>query len=392
MNIAVLGIAAIEECSFMQARMDDSQPLKEPGYALSQIRKYRHRSICTWFDACVYRLPTPSDVSRGDGRSTKRSNVPYSMAIDHGVNYVDTAYPYHLGNSESFLGGHCRTATANSPPGDETAELLITSRGNGSYLDEQLGRLSTDTIEFYLVHSVNRFTGASDEEWPVRFSGCRTEGRRIRICRFFLHDELDSSKRPDAYAWSFSPDAYNFWTRITRPERRLAAWAIAEWESSSWSRKGREAGENIPPAARTVGHAPVRRACRVGVRISGTFRGSASSERMLRGGSSRRERPYRGEAGPNCCRMPKGNLSTGPNRLSQHERVDCTGCRYCLPGPRVDFPVALPCSTTLQCSMMPIPTAFFITPILVPTTRLPIVWSAGNVKRHALSTSLFARR
>ena len=46
------------------------------------------------------RLPTKADGSIDEERATKQ--VRY--AIDHGVNYVDTAWPYHMGASEPFVG------------------------------------------------------------------------------------------------------------------------------------------------------------------------------------------------------------------------------------------------------------------------------------------------
>lgn len=54
------------------------------------------------------RLPVKEDGSIDEERATKQ--VRY--AIDNGVNYVDTAWPYHMGESEPFLGRALRTATA----------------------------------------------------------------------------------------------------------------------------------------------------------------------------------------------------------------------------------------------------------------------------------------
>jgi len=103
-----------------------------------------------------------------DGDNTRidenRAMEMVRHAIDHGVNYFDTAYPYHAesfafpGSSEPFL------ARALKDGYREKVFLatklhcwLVKSRGEmDQYLDEQLERLETGCIEFYLLHSLNR--------------------------------------------------------------------------------------------------------------------------------------------------------------------------------------------------------------------------------------------
>ena len=78
-------------------------------------------------------------------------------AIDNGVNYFDTAYPYHSGESEKFLGkvfsdkelrSKVKIATKLPP-------WLIKKRSDmDDILNEQLERLKMDSIDYYLVHGI----------------------------------------------------------------------------------------------------------------------------------------------------------------------------------------------------------------------------------------------
>ena len=137
-------------------------------------------------------------------------------AIDHGVNYLDTAYPYHGGNSERFLsralkGGYrdkVKLATKLFPPLVETAEDF------DKLLNEQLERLQTDHIEFYLLHGLrshNRWPKVRDLgvfEWA---EGAIADGR-IGHLGFSFHDDYDLFKEiVDAYdKWTLCQIQYNY--------------------------------------------------------------------------------------------------------------------------------------------------------------------------------------
>jgi predicted aldo/keto reductase-like oxidoreductase len=141
-------------------------------------------------------------------------------AIDAGVNYIDTAYPYHGtgmgsgGASEPFVakalkdGYRERVKIATKLP----SWLVKTRADMDRFLNEQLKRLETDTIDFYLVHSL------SYSNWPqVQAAGIREflddaiRDGRIKYAGFSFHERLDLFKEiVDYYDWSFCQIQYNY--------------------------------------------------------------------------------------------------------------------------------------------------------------------------------------
>jgi len=136
-------------------------------------------------------------------------------AIEQGVNYLDTAYPYHGGNSELFVGKFLeerrlrdRVTLATKLP----TWLVNTEADVERLLDEQLAKLRTPTIDFYMIH------GLSAERWEVvqRLNGLATLERaradgRIRHIGFSFHGSPDAFVAiADGYDWDFCQIQYNF--------------------------------------------------------------------------------------------------------------------------------------------------------------------------------------
>jgi hypothetical protein len=135
-------------------------------------------------------------------------------AIDHGVNYVDTAYPYHNGASEPFVGralaGGYREKVNLAT---KLPSWLIKSREDmDRYLGEQLARLRTDVIDFYLVHGLMRpfwenlvSLGVTDFLTEAIADG------RIRYAGFSFHDTTKVFREiVKSYDWTFAQIQYNF--------------------------------------------------------------------------------------------------------------------------------------------------------------------------------------
>jgi predicted aldo/keto reductase-like oxidoreductase len=135
-------------------------------------------------------------------------------AIDAGVNYVDTAWPYHKGESEPLI-GRClqdgyreQVKLATKMP----TWLIKKPADFDTYLDQQLARLQTDHIDFYLLHALSK------DRWPsVRDLGVfewaekAINQGRIRYLGFSFHDELRVFKEiVDAYDWTFCQIMYNY--------------------------------------------------------------------------------------------------------------------------------------------------------------------------------------
>nr|MDA8115818.1 aldo/keto reductase [Actinomycetota bacterium] len=128
-------------------------------------------------------------------------------AVDAGVNYVDTAYPYHDGASEPFVGRALaggyreRVQLATKCP----TWLISDDGGWERLLDEQLRRLDTDRVDFYLLH------GLTADRWETvkRCGGLAALDRmrrdgRIGHAGFSFHASADTfAEVIAAYDWEF---------------------------------------------------------------------------------------------------------------------------------------------------------------------------------------------
>lgn len=133
-----------------------------------------------------------------------------------GVNYFDTAWPYHGEASEGFIGEYISKKDIRDEIylATKLPSWLIKSEEDfDKYLDEQLNRLKTDTIDFYLIHTLNeKFWKNLLEHNLFDFIERAKAAGKIKHIGFSFHDELEMFKEIiDAYdGWEFCQIQLNF--------------------------------------------------------------------------------------------------------------------------------------------------------------------------------------
>ncbi|MEG0378527.1 MAG: aldo/keto reductase [Eubacterium sp.] len=136
-------------------------------------------------------------------------------AIDAGVNYIDTAWPYHKQASESFVGNFLEKT------GQRQKVYLATklpcwqchkTEDFDHYLDAQLQNLKTDCIDFYLLHALDGYRFEKIKSLGViDFLNCAKASGKIKYVGFSFHDLYESFEPIlDAYPFDFVQIQLNY--------------------------------------------------------------------------------------------------------------------------------------------------------------------------------------
>lgn len=181
------------------------------------MMQYRNFGKLDWQASALgfgcMRLPT-LDGKSGNIDQEKADKMIHT-AIEAGVNYFDTAYVYHDQMSEVALGKALqggyreRVKIATKSP----IWLINEPADFDRLLDEQLKRLQTETIDFYLLHALNRNSWEKIQKLDLlrRAEAAKADGR-IRYIGFSFHDNLETFKQiVDGYdKWDFCQIQYNY--------------------------------------------------------------------------------------------------------------------------------------------------------------------------------------
>lgn len=151
-------------------------------------------------------------------------------AIAAGVNYIDTAYPYHNGQSETFVGKVLKKY-------DRASFYLATklpcwrvekAEDAESVFQEQLSKLQTDYIDFYLMHALNRgsFRKMADLGVLEILERLKTQGK-IKYLGFSFHDSYEAFEEILNYRdWDFCQIQLNYMDTDT--QAGLRGYRLAE--------------------------------------------------------------------------------------------------------------------------------------------------------------------
>jgi len=182
-----------------------------------RYRKFgRHDFMVSALGFGCMRLPTRDGNPNSGNIDEPEAVRMIRRAIDGGVNYVDTAYPYHGGNGETVTGKALKDGYRDRVRLATKAPMwLIRNAGDfDRFLHEQLAKLQTGRIDCYLFHSLNL------ETWEntvlrlgllARAEAAVRDGRIGQI-GFSFHDGPEAFKRiVEGYPeWDLCQIQYNY--------------------------------------------------------------------------------------------------------------------------------------------------------------------------------------
>lgn len=272
-------------------------------------------------------------------------------AIDAGVNYVDTAWPYHGGKSEVVLGKALadgyreRVKVADKLPHWACAD----ARDMEAKLDEQLRRLGLSCIDYYLIHNLDGASWARcKEKGVVAFlEKARADGKIVNAGFSFHGAAADFPAIVDDHDWVFCQIQYNI-----LDERNQAGRAGLEHAASrdvavmvmEPLRGGALVGV-LPDAVRAIYDAAPTTRSPVDWALSWVFDQPGVTCVL----SGMNDEAHIAENLAITERSPVGCLSEEERAIVARaaetyrtlQRVPCTACQYCMPCPAgVNIPMA----------------------------------------------------
>ena len=158
------------------------------------------------------RMPTTQDEGHPIDRPAAIQLIRH--LIDGGVTYIDTAYPYHNGQSEGLVGEALkdgyreRVTLATKLPSWEVEKHEDMER----LLDEQLKRLDVEYVDVYLAHALDSKRFEKLQKLGLfEFMDEMVQKGKIRYPGFSFHDDYEPFRKiVDSYDWKIAQVQMNF--------------------------------------------------------------------------------------------------------------------------------------------------------------------------------------
>jgi predicted aldo/keto reductase-like oxidoreductase len=266
----------------------------------------------------------------------------FQHALEQGINYFDTAYGYHAGQSEIFVGKMLREHRSKVMIATKLPLWNIQkSEELEKIFSEQLQKLQTDYVDVYLVHGLGANTWETAKKFGVlEFMDKLVKSGRIRFAGFSFHDELNIFKEIiNAYDWSVCQIQFNFYDQDAQAGREGLAYAAARniGVIAMEPLRGGKIVNKIPPEIQALwDNAPVRKSpVEWAMRWVWNF---ASIATVLTGASSLQQLQDHTRIVDDATAdsLTPAELTVFDQVRADYKkllRIDCTGCGYCMKCP-----------------------------------------------------------
>jgi uncharacterized protein len=272
-----------------------------------------------------------------------RAMAMLRQAIDGGLNYLDTAFPYHGGESEDFLGeALCDGYREKVQIATKLPHWLTKTREDmDGILATQLEKLKTDHIDYYLIHALDGGSWTKLQSLDIcDFLDKALADGRIRHAGFSFHGDIDAFKEiVDAYDWTFCQIQYNILDEQSQAGIEGMKYAAAKGLGvivMEPLRGGNLAGK-IPPKIQEIwDESPVKRSPvewslrwiwnhpEVTLILSGMSDEAQIEENMNIADKAKADSLTDGEL---------ALVDRAKERYRELMKIGCTSCRYCMPCP-----------------------------------------------------------
>ncbi len=161
------------------------------------------------------RLPTMKNEEGNTVIDREAAIALIRRGIDNGINYVDTAYPYHNGESEIVTGLALKDGYREKVKLATKLPIwaLKEEKDMNRILDEQLKKLDVPYVDFYLLHAMNkdRMELMRSYNYKAFLKEALADGR-IRHAAFSFHDDKECflDILHDYDNWSMAQIQFNY--------------------------------------------------------------------------------------------------------------------------------------------------------------------------------------